>query len=295
MARQGDRRPLAAIQHHGAGVRGFAPGSPLRSRAQEARSWALVGVLDGTPMVRALSSLSPRGKPMPLLLCRPSAAVTTLALLASFAHAQNAPRAAVSQQGNSQLSLPYGAKDDRPVSRWTPSASAGRQLTLNDLVTWKSIRTPQLSNDGKSFAYVLAPNEGDAEVVIRGTAAGAKEMRFSIGELPAPQPGPAGAAAAAPALTVSGNGRWAAFLIYPTAASNAARRNRGGGAGGGGGGAGGSTAPATPTKLGIVNLADGSKREIENVRAFRFAGDKSDWIAVHHSAPASASSAGGAP
>src|SRR6185503_17209341 len=106
----------------------------------------------------------------------PSAAAA-LALLASLAQAQNAP-SSVSQQGstNAQLPLPYGAKDAQPVSRWTPPASAGRQLTLSDLMTWKQIRTPQLSNDARWFAYALAPNEGDAEVVIRGTAAGAKDM-----------------------------------------------------------------------------------------------------------------------
>ena len=233
------------------------------------------------------------------LFPRPTFIVAAATLFVSIAGAQNAPTSAVTQQGNGQLSLPYGAKDERPVSRWTPPASAGRQLTLNDLLTWKSIRTPQLSNDGKSFAYVLAPNEGDAEVVIRGTAPGSREMRFAIGEIPAPQPGAGGGPNAAPAaqqLAISGNGRWAAFLIYAPAASNAARRARGagGGGGGGGGGAGGSSPAATPTKLAVVNLADGSKREFENVRAFRFAGDRSDWIAIHHNAPATAGGANAA-
>ena len=219
--------------------------------------------------------------------CRLCVAVVTISLLTASVHAQNVPTREVTQQGNSQLALPYGATNDKPVSRWTPPASAGRQLTLNDLLSWKSIRFPQLSNDGRWFAYILAPNEGDAEVVIRGTAAGAKEMRFGIGELPAPQPGQGGAAAAAAtqAPVISGNGRWAAFLMYAPAASGAARRGQGG--------AGGAPpARPTPTKLAVVNLADGSKREFENVRAFRFAGDRSDWIAVHHNAPSSASGAG---
>lgn len=215
------------------------------------------------------------------IIRRASLAAAALALLTSFAVAQNAP-AAVSQQGNSQLSLPYGAKDANPVSRWTPPSSAGRQLTLNDLMTWKQIRAPQLSNDGRWFAYILAPNEGDAEVVIRGTAAGAKEMRFGIGEPPAPQGG-FGAPAAPAAIAISGNGKWAAFLIYPP--QSAARR---GGRNGAGPGAGAPTPPPTPTRLGVVNLADGGKREFENVRAFRFAGDRSDWIAVHHGSPPSA-------
>src|SRR5258705_10944386 len=158
-------------------------------------------------------------------------AVAALALVVSFAHAQNpsTPASGVSQQGvgNAQLSLPYGAKDDKAVSRWTPPASVGRQLTLNDLMSWKQIRTPQISNDGKWFAYVLAPNEGDAEVVIRPTTAGAKELRFAIGEQPAPTGGQGGGqnVAAAATLSISGNGRWAAFLVYPSA--NTPRRGRG--------------------------------------------------------------------
>ena len=57
-----------------------------------------------------------------------------------------------------------------------PAAASGAQhpLTLTELLTWKSIRTPQVSNDGKWFAFVLAPNEGDADVVFRASAAGAK-------------------------------------------------------------------------------------------------------------------------
>lgn len=224
---------------------------------------------------------------------RTTVVAAALALAGPFAQAQNA-QPGVSQQGNAQLSLPYGAKDANPVSRWTPRASAGRQLTLSDLMMWRNIRTPQLSNDGKWFAYVLAPNEGDAEVVIRGTAAGAKEMRFGIGEPPAPQGG-FGAPAAPTAVAISGNGKWAAFLIYASQASSARR----GGQGGAGPGAGAPTPPSTPTKLGVVNLGDGIMREFENVRAFRFAGDRSDWIAVHHAAPvtatAGANSQGGTP
>src|SRR5262245_35774956 len=96
-------------------------------------------------------------------------------VLASSLAAQQATPAV-----NPQANLPYGAKDDKPVSKWTPPASAGRQLTLNDLLNWKQIRTPLLSNDGKWFAYNLGPNEGDAEVVIRGTGADGKEWRFPV-------------------------------------------------------------------------------------------------------------------
>ncbi|MGH7636460.1 MAG: alpha/beta hydrolase family protein [Gemmatimonadaceae bacterium] len=86
---------------------------------------------------------------------------------------------------------------------------------------------------------------------------------------------------------VSGNSRWAAFFVYPSSANS---RPRGRGAAGGSG----SSQTQTPTKLAVVNLADGTKREFENVRSFRFAGDRSDWLAVHHAAPAAQSGAAGA-
>ncbi|MDB4916683.1 MAG: putative family peptidase [Gemmatimonadetes bacterium] len=202
-----------------------------------------------------------------------------------------APLAAQQQQGtpattvavNPHTNLPYAASSTAPVSKWTPPAGVGRQLTLNDLLTWKGVRTPQLSNDGKWFAYVLAPNEGDAEVVVRGTSAGAQEMRFPIGDATATAGGGRGGGAASPTISISGNNRWLAFMVNPAAA--AGRGGRGGRAGGVP--ALGGAAPAV--KLAVVDLANGTKREFESVRSFRFAGDKSNWLAVHHSA------AGGAP
>ena len=93
-------------------------------------------------------------------------------------------------------------------------AGPGKQFTPADLQAWKTIRSASLSNDGKWFAYILAPNEGNATVVVRSTAAGAKELTFPIGEPPAPQFGPFGPATSA--LAISGDSKWVAFTIYPT-------------------------------------------------------------------------------
>ncbi len=204
-----------------------------------------------------------------------------------------APLSLVAQQpaanvSNANAALPFGATSADPVSKWTPPASAGRQLTLNDLLTWKGIRSQALSNDGKWFAYIIAPNEGDAEVVVRATSAGGRELRFPIGD---PSGGPAAAAGRGPTVggtspSISGNNKWVAFLEY--ASANTAGRGGRGGRGGGAtaaGGAGGA-APAAAPKLAIVDLATGAKRDFESVRSFRFAGEKSDWVAILHSAPA---------
>ncbi|MDZ7631994.1 MAG: prolyl oligopeptidase family serine peptidase [Gemmatimonadaceae bacterium] len=153
------------------------------------------------------------------------------------------------------------------------TSPAKRPLTMEDLLSWKGIRVPTLSNDGRWMAYVLAPNEGDAEFVVRGTAAGANDTRIAIGEPPA------GAAAAA-AIAISGNNRWAAYTIYPKAEdAKKARRDR----------------KTLPTKVGIIELATGTRREFDRVRSFRFAGDRSNLIALQLLPPEAPAAAAGAP
>jgi hypothetical protein len=144
-----------------------------------------------------------------------------------------------------------------------------RPLSMDDLLSWKGIRSPALSNDGRWMAYLLAPNEGDAEFVVRGTAAGAKETRLPVGEAPS-------GFGAGPSLAISGNNRWVAYTIYPKAEdAKKARRDR----------------RTLTTKVGVIELATGTKREFDRVRSFRFAGDNSDVIALQLS-PADAPAGG---
>src|SRR4029453_8312968 len=84
----------------------------------------------------------------------------------------------------------------RAAASGSSAPTALKQLDPADLSFWKNIRFAALSNDGKWFAYQLAPNEGDAEVVVRPTAEG-EERRFKIGEPPAPAGGFGGGGSAA--------------------------------------------------------------------------------------------------
>ncbi len=52
---------------------------------------------------------------------------------------------------NPQAELAYGAPSKDPVSKWTPPASAGRPLTLNDHTNWKGIRGSAIYTDGRGF------------------------------------------------------------------------------------------------------------------------------------------------
>ncbi|HET7564206.1 MAG TPA: prolyl oligopeptidase family serine peptidase [Gemmatimonadaceae bacterium] len=166
----------------------------------------------------------------------------------------------------------------RDTSAAAPSApETNRQMTIADLEHWHTIRSATLSADGKYFAYILAPNEGDATVVIRATAAGAQEMRFPIGEPPMAV-GNAFGGARSRDLVISGDSRWAAFTVHP--AHRNERRARG------------ERAPSFD-KVMLVNLATGATHTFDRVRRFSFNGDDAPmWLALQGYAPESARTAG---
>jgi dipeptidyl aminopeptidase/acylaminoacyl peptidase len=129
-----------------------------------------------------------------------------------------------------------------------------RQLTPEDLAGWKTIRNAALSADGRWFGHVLAPNEGDAEVVLR-TTSGPTEHRFAAGDVTQQN-----------ALTITRDGAWAAFLTWPTAAeAKKLRKDR---------------KPVQGTAT-LVALATGEVRRFEKVRRIAFAGDRPGWVALH--------------
>ena len=108
------------------------------------------------------------------------------------------------------------AQQTAPAS--APAAGPTKQLQPADLKAWKTIRQSVLSNDGKWFAYVLAPNEGDANVIIRSTGDDNKEWKFPIGSSDAGGRGGGGGGrgGAAPdagggPLSISADSRWVAF------------------------------------------------------------------------------------
>jgi len=143
-------------------------------------------------------------------------------------------------------------------------AGTTRPLTTADIQAWKSIRAQSLSNDGNWFAYQLAPNDGDAEVVLRSTRE-SKEHRFQIGETPAPVGGPPGAAAAGAPLVIAPTSKFVAFTVYPTAKD--AKRLK---------------AQRRPlyNKVALVNVTTGEKKEFDKVRRFAFSGEQAGWLAM---------------
>jgi dipeptidyl aminopeptidase/acylaminoacyl peptidase len=177
------------------------------------------------------------------------------------------------------LAPPVLTQQSQPTA---PASSPGtKQFAASDLQAWKTIRSAVLSSDGKWFAYVASPNEGDASVVIVSTGDTTKQHRFAIGEIPQGGGGGGGAAAAGSALTISGDSRWVAFTMYPSSAE--ARRAR-------------TARRPLQNKVAIVDLATGEKKEFDKMRRFVFAGDAPQWIAMQgYSASTLATSVAGSP
>ena len=169
---------------------------------------------------------------------------------------------------------------------------AQRAIQLPDILAWKRIQTPVVSADGQWLAYKLTPGEGNSEVVIRNLKDG-KEQRFAIGTLPSAEGnggrgGRGGATAAPRDLAISEDSRWAAFLVYPTdKEARALRRQR----------------RPVQSKMVLVELATGNKKEFEKVRRFSFSGERASAIAIHRypptpatpPAPAAGAATAGAP
>lgn len=138
---------------------------------------------------------------------------------------------------------------------------------INDILTWKDIRIPVISNDGQWFAYRLFPIEGDTEVVIRETK-GKKEYRFPTGEAPRVFyiSGRELKDAISTDIFVSDDSKWVAYTIYP--GKEEAKKLK-------------KQKKKIYHKIGLMNLNSGESTEFGKVKKFAFSGENSSWIAIH--------------
>ncbi len=146
-----------------------------------------------------------------------------------------------------------------------------KPIQLPDIMAWKRIQNAAVSNDGQWFAYKISPNEGNSEVVIRSLKDG-KETRFPIGEQPRIEPSFSAPPPPPPRdLQISDDSKWVAFLEYPTAKeAKALKKQR----------------KPIQSRLMLVELSTGNKKEFEKIRRFAFGGERSSAIAMHRYAPA---------
>jgi hypothetical protein len=148
------------------------------------------------------------------------------------------------------------------------------------------VRGSALSNDGKWFAFVQGPNEGNATMVLRSTAAGGRADTINVGS-----------GGGSPQM--SGDSKWLGYFVAPPRSAAGGARGGPGAAGGRGGpggaargGQGGAEAPGaaaaagaqandsavTANTLVLRNLATGETKEFRNIRRFGFNTENATWV-----------------
>lgn len=140
-----------------------------------------------------------------------------------------------------------------------------KPMELKDILGWKRIQTPVVSPDGQWLAYVLAPNEGDSNVVVRNVKE-AKDTKYAIGEVA----GGGGFFGGVPGtntanLAFSEDSKFVAFTVYPMQ-KDAKRLKK--------------ERKPLVNKVTLVELATGKKTEFERTRRFAFNGKRGGWLAV---------------
>ncbi len=133
--------------------------------------------------------------------------------------------------------------------------------SIADIVAWKSILAPVLSDNGAWFAYLLSPQEGDGEVVVRNTQT-AKELRFPAGEAPR--------SAGSGLIEFSADGKWLAYTQFPTREETRKAKKQ---------------KKTLYNKVKVLNLSTEKDVEFDKIKRFSFSNQNPAWIALHRTPP----------
>lgn len=157
-------------------------------------------------------------------------------------------------------------------------STAPRPIAIEDYAKFKRITGASISADGKWMLYTVAPNEGDATLVVRSLDGD------TVHEVVR------GANA-----SFSDNGRWVGYFVDPPAEAGRGRR----GAGGRGatppaptGGSSAASEPAPSRTFEVIDLSNGTKTPFPSVGSFAFSPD-GEWLLIRpRSAQATPATAG---
>ncbi len=127
-------------------------------------------------------------------------------------------------------------------------ATQKKILTFEDVMKFKEIRNPVISENGLWLAYGIQPDRGDGEAVVHGLKSGAK---FVVARGHQPQ--------------ITKDTKWVAMIVRPKAVEmEKAQKDR------------------PKQGMAILETATGEVKHVEKVQSFAFA-DNSRWIAyLHH-------------
>jgi len=150
------------------------------------------------------------------------------------------------------LLAPTYASDTKTDSIKTP-----RSIELQDILAWKNVTSTALSNNGEWFAYQVAPNKGDSEILIKQTE-GDSTYKFPIGEN------------SRTSIKFSEDSKWIAFSIYPTEKEKKKLKKQ---------------KKKSYNKAILVELSTGEKNEFEKVKRFSFSNENPNWLVLHKYQP----------
>jgi|YNPBryunderm2012_1023409.scaffolds.fasta_scaffold00043_28 dipeptidyl aminopeptidase/acylaminoacyl peptidase len=137
-----------------------------------------------------------------------------------------------------------------------PEKASLRPIELQDILSWKTISFGQISSDGRWLLYVLTPNEGDSELLIKEIE-GKKEYRFNLGQV---------SRNFNEGIIISEDSNWVSFLTYPsTQEMKKLRREK----------------KRVEPRAFLVNLNSGEKTEWTKIRRIAFSGESSRYLALH--------------
>ncbi len=139
-------------------------------------------------------------------------------------------------------------------------------IAITDILAWKTLNSPVVSEDGRWLAYRVSPTEGDSEVIVRQLQ-GDKEYRFGCGDT-----GRLGGD-----LAFSEDGKWVAFSVYPTKKEAAQLKKQ---------------RKPLQNKVTVVEVGTGKETSFAKVRKFAFSGGKAGWLALQKYGPDAAPGAG---
>jgi len=131
----------------------------------------------------------------------------------------------------------------------TLHAQEKKALELSDLMKFRQIQSPVISDDGKWVAHAAVPDRGDPEVMVYSTG-GEKKLSIPLGKNP----------------VISGNGRWVAVVqAVPADKLLKAKPDQ---------------AKKLKSGLVLLNTSTGEQSVYESIKSFSFSND-SQWLICH--------------
>lgn len=187
--------------------------------------------------MRTTTCLRPLAAQLPWLLS------CGLCLLAAVAPAQEQQPNASAKDKQSQ----QDATDEQSEEASKPP----RPITFSDAADWQRVTGFSLSAEGKWCGFILMPNEGDVELVIREVN-GDKKHSFTAGRSSTP-----------PRFT--DDGKWVAFVKRALKKDAKAAEK---------------TKQPVPSEVVLIHLESGDQRTFKHGASFQFNDESSEWMAI---------------